>query len=82
MFSSFPKAFQEADKDPNSYFQHLAELTILSVQLIMEFTKRLPGFATLCKDDQLTLLKVRRSSKIVDALTKFSNEKLISDPIV
>jgi ecdysone receptor len=39
-------------------FQHLVELTILNVQLIVELTKSLPGFNTLCVDDQLSLQKV------------------------
>ncbi|VDP09155.1 unnamed protein product [Soboliphyme baturini] len=42
----------------NSNFQHLAELIILNVQLIFEFTKHLPGFSTLKKEDQRILLKV------------------------
>ncbi|KRX81675.1 Ecdysone receptor, partial [Trichinella sp. T6] len=38
-------------------FQHLAELTILNVQLIYEFIKHLPGFATLLPEDQNLLIK-------------------------
>ncbi|KHN78537.1 Ecdysone receptor [Toxocara canis] len=38
-------------------FQHLAELTILSVQLIHQFTAHLPGFCKLTDDDKRTLHK-------------------------
>lgn len=33
-------------------------MTILTVQLIVEFSKRVPGFDTLLREDQITLLKV------------------------
>lgn len=33
-------------------------MTILTVQLIVEFAKRLPGFDKLIREDQITLLKV------------------------
>jgi ecdysone receptor len=32
-------------------------MTILTVQLIVEFSKRVPGFDTLLREDQITLLK-------------------------
>ena len=34
-------------------FRHMTEMTILTVQLIVEFSKHLPGFQTLCRDDQV-----------------------------
>lgn len=39
-------------------FRHITEMTILTVQLIVEFSKQLPGFGTLQREDQITLLKV------------------------
>lgn len=42
----------------NSY-QQLAELTILSLQLIHQFTMHLPGFCKLSDEDKRTLHKVR-----------------------
>lgn len=39
-------------------FRHITEMTILTVQLIVEFSKRLPGFDKLEREDQITLLKV------------------------
>lgn len=45
----------------NSY-QQLAELTILSLQLIHQFTMHLPGFCKLSDEDKRTLHKVRNSS--------------------
>ena len=39
-------------------YKHMAEMTILVTQLVVEFAKRLPGFCSLEKDDQIILLKV------------------------
>ena len=36
-------------------FRHMTEMTILTVQLIVEFSKHLPGFQTLCRDDQVKI---------------------------
>ncbi|NP_001161579.1 liver X-like nuclear receptor [Saccoglossus kowalevskii] len=38
-------------------FAHITELTILTVQLVVEFSKRLPGFIDLNREDQIVLLK-------------------------
>lgn len=38
-------------------FRYLTEITILTVQLIVEFAKRLPGFDKLLREDQIALLK-------------------------
>lgn len=38
-------------------FRHITEITILTVQLIVEFAKRLPGFDKLLREDQIALLK-------------------------
>ncbi|XP_011305496.1 ecdysone receptor isoform X4 [Fopius arisanus] len=38
-------------------FRHMAEITILTVQLIVEFAKNLSGFDTLLREDQIALLK-------------------------
>lgn len=39
-------------------FREITEMTILTVQLIVEFAKGLPGFAKISQPDQITLLKV------------------------
>lgn len=39
----------------------MTELTILTVQLIVEFAKRIPGFEKLDQEDKITLLKVNLS---------------------
>lgn len=44
-------------------FNHITEMTIVTVQLIVEFAKRIPGFETLLQNDQITLLKVSRMVK-------------------
>ena len=46
-----------SDSIANGRLRHITETTILTVQLIVEFSKRLPGFQSLCRDDQVTLLK-------------------------
>lgn len=45
--------------DSEAKFKHITEMTILTVQLTVEFAKRLPGFDTLLREDQITLLKVK-----------------------
>ncbi|XP_059152482.1 ecdysone receptor-like isoform X2 [Physella acuta] len=43
--------------DPNSFVNSMASTFIIITQLIVEFAKGLPGFLTLRKEDQITLLK-------------------------
>lgn len=38
-------------------FAHITELTILTIQLIVEYSKHIPGFLTLTREDQILLLK-------------------------
>ncbi|ELT98532.1 hypothetical protein CAPTEDRAFT_125155 [Capitella teleta] len=38
-------------------YKHMAEMTILVTQLVVEFAKSLPGFASQHKEDQIMLLK-------------------------
>ena len=45
-----------SDRGPQS-LRYITESTILTVQLIVEFSKRLPGFQSLCREDQVTLLR-------------------------
>lgn len=40
------------------HFRHITEITILTVQLIVEFAKGLPAFTKIPQEDQITLLKV------------------------
>ncbi|XP_054722332.1 ecdysone receptor-like [Uloborus diversus] len=47
----------DSEEDSMKRFQHITEITILTVQLIVEFSKRVPGFDTLSREDQITLLK-------------------------
>merc|ERR1712223_264873 len=50
------------DPSANNWrLRHITETTILTVQLIVEFSKRLPGFQSLCREDQITLLKAGSS---------------------
>jgi len=40
-------------------FGHMVEMAIVVTRLVVEFAKRLPGFQTISKDDQIALLKAR-----------------------
>ena len=47
------------DEDQHDiHFRHITEITILTVQLIVEFAKGLPAFTKIAQEDQITLLKV------------------------
>lgn len=48
----------EKEEDNLNRFKHVTEMTILTVQLIVEFSKRVPLFDKLYREDQITLLKV------------------------
>lgn len=46
------------DEEPSDVrYRHITEITILTVQLIVEFAKKLPGFDKLLREDQIVLLK-------------------------
>ncbi|KAF5284696.1 hypothetical protein FQR65_LT13449 [Abscondita terminalis] len=47
----------EGEDQCDMRFRHITEITILTVQLIVEFAKRLPGFDKLLREDQIALLK-------------------------
>lgn len=48
-------------------FGHMVEMAIIVTRLVVEFAKRLPGFQTISKDDQIALLKARYSAVMSDA---------------
>lgn len=48
----------DEEKQSDITYRIITEMTILTVQLIVEFAKRLPGFDKLVREDQITLLKV------------------------
>lgn len=45
------------EDDSDQHFRRITEMTILTIKLIVEFSKCLTGFDRLYKDDQITLLK-------------------------
>ena len=51
---------QESDPEDRTLVQ-ITQTTLATVKLIIEFTKRLPGFQTLCQRDQLAVLKASSS---------------------
>lgn len=44
--------------DSSVMYQHMTEMTILTIYLVVEFAKHLPGFSDISKDNQIVLLKV------------------------
>lgn len=52
----------EEDKQ-DAHFRYITEITILTVQLIVEFAKGLPAFTKIPQEDQITLLKVEFDAK-------------------
>lgn len=70
----------ETEDQNDVHFRHITEITILTVQLIVEFAKGLPAFTKIPQEDQITLLKVRINPKLsniifspVSLLNFFSN---------
>ncbi|XP_028925057.1 bile acid receptor-like isoform X2 [Ornithorhynchus anatinus] len=51
------KKFLQESANPEESFLHLSETAVLHVQVLVDFTKRLPGFESLANDDQIALLK-------------------------
>lgn len=58
------------DGKSESQFKHFTEMTILSVKLIVEFAKKVYGFETLTRSDQITLLKACASELLMLSATK------------
>lgn len=59
--SQFQKDFDASKHDsldPQTFLTSMASTFVLITKLIVEFAKCMPGFLTLSKDDQITLLKV------------------------
>ncbi|XP_050545380.1 ecdysone receptor-like isoform X2 [Daktulosphaira vitifoliae] len=55
----------DKEKQSDSTYRIITEMTILTVQLIVEFAKRLPGFDKLVREDQITLLKACSSEAMM-----------------
>nr|P49883.1 RecName: Full=Ecdysone receptor; AltName: Full=20-hydroxy-ecdysone receptor; Short=20E receptor; AltName: Full=EcRH; AltName: Full=Ecdysteroid receptor; AltName: Full=Nuclear receptor subfamily 1 group H member 1 [Manduca sexta]AAA86699.1 ecdysone receptor homologue [Manduca sexta] len=52
---------EEEEEETDMPFRQITEMTILTVQLIVEFAKGLPGFSKISQSDQITLLKASSS---------------------
>jgi len=57
-----------ASSECDIVFAHMVEMAILVTRLVVEFAKHLPGFETISKDDQITLLKVRTTRRHLNAV--------------
>uniref|UniRef100_A0A8B9IWF8 Bile acid receptor-like protein n=1 Tax=Amazona collaria TaxID=241587 RepID=A0A8B9IWF8_9PSIT len=51
------KKFLQETASPEESFLHLSETAVIHVQVLVDFTKRLPGFESLASEDQIALLK-------------------------
>ncbi|XP_071434997.1 bile acid receptor-like isoform X1 [Pithys albifrons albifrons] len=51
------KKFLQESASPEESFLHLSETAVVHVQVLVDFTKRLPGFESLASEDQIALLK-------------------------
>ncbi|NXY46947.1 NR1H4 protein, partial [Ceuthmochares aereus] len=49
--------FLQETASPEESFLHLSETAVVHVQVLVDFTKRLPGFESLASEDQIALLK-------------------------
>ncbi|NXJ68062.1 NR1H4 protein, partial [Rostratula benghalensis] len=49
--------FLQETASPEESFLHLSETAVVHVQVLVDFTKRLPGFESLSSEDQIALLK-------------------------
>nr|AET06181.1 ecdysone receptor [Callinectes sapidus] len=67
--------YEISDDDSDAKFKHITDMTILTLQLIVEFSKRLPGFDTLLREDQITLLKACSSEVMMLRAARFYDAK-------
>ncbi|NXJ11352.1 NR1H4 protein, partial [Odontophorus gujanensis] len=51
------RKFLQETTSPEESFLHLSESAVVHVQVLVDFTKRLPGFESLASEDQIALLK-------------------------
>ena len=54
--------------ESESLFRHITEITILTVQLIVQFSRHLPGFQTLNRADQVIILFLNHLSLVATSL--------------
>lgn len=67
----------DENEDQNDvHFRHITEITILTVQLIVEFAKGLPAFTKIPQEDQITLLKV--SVRRIRSISYWSSCRMFS----
>ncbi|XP_046745361.1 ecdysone receptor-like isoform X3 [Diprion similis] len=70
----------EGEDQSEARFRHITEITILTVQLTVEFAKRLPGFDKLLREDQIALLKACSSEVMMLRMAR--SYDAVSDSIV
>lgn len=65
MMFFFQNSALESEDLSDVRFRQITEMTIFTVQLIVEFAKRLPGFAELRREDKIVLLKACSSEVMI-----------------
>ena len=55
----------QEESDEDGTLLQMTQTTVITVRLIIEFNKRLPGFSTLCQADQMVLLKASSSESMM-----------------
>lgn len=56
-------------KDNSQMLEDFSERFTPAIRGVVEFAKRIPGFSILCQDDQVTLLKVRKTALLFAVFT-------------
>ncbi|KAJ2952979.1 hypothetical protein O0L34_g7355 [Tuta absoluta] len=67
---TWQQAAEEEEGSSDLPFRQITEMTILTVQLIVEFAKGLPGFSKISQPDQITLLKACSSEVMMLRVTR------------
>ncbi|XP_078664296.1 oxysterols receptor LXR-alpha-like isoform X2 [Branchiostoma floridae x Branchiostoma belcheri] len=72
----WPNDSDQSKEAAEARFSHFTDLTILGVQAIVEFSKRIPGFLRLTREDQIVLLKSSAIEILVLDVARRYDEKM------
>ncbi|NXA52655.1 NR1H4 protein, partial [Nothocercus julius] len=74
------KKFLQETASPEESFLRLSETAVVHVQVLVDFTKRLPGFASLASEDQVALLKGSTVEAMFLRSAQIYNQKISECP--
>ncbi|NWT45042.1 NR1H4 protein, partial [Chroicocephalus maculipennis] len=69
------KKFLQETASPEESFLRLSETAVVHVQVLVDFTKRLPGFESLASEDQIALLKGSKKKAMFLRAAQIYNKK-------